>query len=489
MKGHAFATSIAALLFGGVLLLGGCAKESPTKSKQVTEEDKLRAEVKVAEAEELWSTAAVIAGTTGEIPDFGPARDSYEQALESDPWNLDANFGASLTGILSLMSDPDIQALADCLEGSGAADSLGGLLDGGIGPLGKLQLHRAGTLRSSWRPLLKLADASMSCPPVVHELQGIVETKLIARVDYALEHLAVVESSPGFQYFLAPNMTGQADSMEVDLGEVYLLDASLNIAKSLGLILIAYNLDFDQSGTYGFLEDSTASMRQLKYLLEDSPTFLTLRPGKKGLAKQALLASLDKAEASLAFIRAETDDQGDDLIKSSLVASLDEAIVPGSPDMPNFARNFDRPEDIIAELRTILSGPYTITEDFDDNEETPDQSITVNVSALFDAPIQDLRKLFPYHRWEPETEWWAPDTVWVEGYPIVSTKSPFYFTDASGNRLDMMTEGFLFVLPDYTFGGLFPGMTRQRFEELIGPAGLTRPLAKRTALLSLQVPG
>ena len=53
-----------ALLLGGLLFWSGCSKDSPTKSKTVSEEDRLGAQLKVSEAEGLWSTAAVQAPTS-----------------------------------------------------------------------------------------------------------------------------------------------------------------------------------------------------------------------------------------------------------------------------------------------------------------------------------------------------------------------------------------------------------------------------------------
>lgn len=467
----------ALLLLGGVLLWSGCSKDSPTKSGKVTDEDRLQAQLKVSEAEGLWATAAVQAQETGGLPDFTAANASYEQALLLDPGNLDANFGAALTELPALVFDPDIQAMVTCLESMGP-DSLG-VLDNGIGGLPRPRFFRAEMLKTSYEVLFKLAATSVSCPPRVREVQSIVETNLIPRTDHVLELLAVVEGTPGFHYYLPPSMTGLPDSLEIDLGEVYLLDAILNTAKGLAYEFVAYDFDFDYQGGYDFLSDPMTAMRQIKYLLDESPTFGTLRSGSPmRSAKQALLAALNKAESCLASIRAETDDQSDDLIQAGFLDSLDAALPSILPGLTDFAQGIDSPEDIIAKIRLVLNGPYLITADLDGDEETPPQTITVNMAAMFESPVQDLRDLLPYHAWEPESEW-------------PQTEMPFYFTDANGNRLDL-EEGLLPVFPDYTFGGLFPGMTKARFEELfmgLGMEDLSKPLAKRRILMVLPAAG
>ena len=111
MTRSAFVVWVAGLLFGAALFFGGCAEEAATGPEKVSEADRLQAQLAVAEAETYWTSAAVAAEATGGLPDFTHANASYRQALEFDPWNLDANFGAALTEVLALASDPEIQAL------------------------------------------------------------------------------------------------------------------------------------------------------------------------------------------------------------------------------------------------------------------------------------------------------------------------------------------------------------------------------------------
>ncbi|HID95057.1 MAG TPA: hypothetical protein EYP53_03240 [Candidatus Latescibacteria bacterium] len=479
MRRQMFTVIAITVLFMPLLWLIGCA-EGPTGVEEVTEEERALARTRVTDAENHLVNAVAIAMGEEELPDFTAANAAYKEALTLDPGNLQANFGAAVTEILSLLNDPDIRTVIDSLEA---------WTESGVFPMsprygeGASRVGQAKAVRSLPRLLFKTANTALSNPPLVHEVQEIIETELVPRIDYALERLAILEGHPDFQYLLPPRMTAQPDTMEVDLGEVYLLDASLNILRVVANLVTAYNLDFDKDGSYEYLEDEIAAARHFKYLIEDSPTFLTLRPGNRMReVKSGLLTALDKAEGCLAFIRAETDPQDDDVIKVEMIAMMDEQIVPGDPEAPNFARAFDRPEDIIAELKKILSGPYTLTEDFDGDETTPDVPIIVDIAHILDNPVQDLRTLLPYHAWLPEEQWGM-----VEGPPI-------YFTDEKGNPLDMMAEDFFPVFPDYTFGGLLPGMTREKFEALIRWAfpeeeGFEKPVAGPPIALSFMIFG
>ncbi|MCK5327519.1 MAG: hypothetical protein KAR36_02865, partial [Candidatus Latescibacteria bacterium] len=152
----------------------------------------------------------------------------------------------------------------------------------------------------------------------------------------------------------------------------------------------------------------------------------------------------EKLEASVAFIRAEEDDQRDDLIRQRDLEDLDAEIdLSDQADVPDFLRDVDGIEQALSKLREVLSGPVDIDADFDGDGE--EEILTVNLSAFFYAPVQDLKELLPYHKWVPEN---------FENEEIYDD---FALTDADGNTLGENDPPF--VLPDPTFGGLLPDLT------------------------------
>ncbi|MCK5119836.1 MAG: hypothetical protein KAQ78_09635, partial [Candidatus Latescibacteria bacterium] len=283
----------------------------------------------------------------------------------------------------------------------------------------------------------------------VRDLQRIIEETFIPAVDYALARLTVVEDDPDFQFIITPELQGDAeeDSLELDLGEVYILDAQLRTLKAFLLVAIAYNLDFDENGSYDFLQEEFSDaeiLRQLMRVDQDSD-FLTLR-WSDGMLPAGLnvLSAVEKLEASVAFIRAEEDDQRDDLIRQRDLEDLDAEIdLSDQADVPDFLRDVDGIEQALSKLREVLSGPVDIDADFDGDGE--EEILTVNLSAFFFAPVQDLKELLPYHKWVPEN---------FENEEIYDD---FALTDADGNNLGESDPPF--VLPDPTFGGLLPDLT------------------------------
>ena len=98
-------------------------------------------------------------------------------------------------------------------------------------------------------------------------------------------------------------------------------------------------------------------------------------------AKSSLLDASSQLDEAIAFLKAETDDQSDDII------------VRGENDLT------DADLDLIikynADFRNYLNNGWTLTEDWDDNYETEDEPLTLKFNALFDTPIPDYKALLP----------------------------------------------------------------------------------------------
>ena len=224
----------------------------------------------------------------------------------------------------------------------------------------------------------------------VSDIQRVIEQHFIPELDYALARLEIVEQDPDFQFMLTLEFPEdeQGDSLEVDLGEVYVLDASINVLRAFLMIATAYNLDFDDNGSYDFLQDSSDAeiLRQLKRLDRHSP-FLTLKASDKlPAAGQNLLTAILRLEDAVGFIREETDPQDDDIIKQQHLEDLDSEVdLTGESDVPQFLQGVDSVEKALSKLREILSGPVQVDVDF--NGDGQPEWLTVNLSASFISPV------------------------------------------------------------------------------------------------------
>ena len=198
---------------------------------------------------------------------------------------------------------------------------------------------------------------------------------------------------------------------------------------------------------------------------------------------------LELLQDGLAAIRAEDDYQGDDIIKLGYLTDLD-ADVSGCTDCPTFAQSWQSIEDVIAWVQEVLSGPYRLQEEIDGQLV----DVTIDLFAWLTNPPDDLKNLLPYHDWLPRDQWVERETyagwtdyvyseysnpegeynLWTaDGYiPFVGIEFVrfrfteeemandfIYLTDESGTALE---DGDIPYFPDYTFGGLFPGLTTQQ---------------------------
>jgi hypothetical protein len=442
----------------GALLATGCFLDDKTTAPETQPEE---AQTKAQEAEDAFTTALnhvrdMEEGSLEDV-DFTQANGLYKEAIALDPSNTEAQFGAAVTELLVLAQNEDVQVVEDSLraftgeEEEGLAEKP--LLGVGLAPNAKRIAMMPRIVYRMGKNTVQPRFSRKAAKPVgevrtASDVQRIIEETFIPAVDYALARLTIVEGDPDFQFIITPELQGDAeeDPLELDLGEVYVLDAQLRTLKAFLLVATAYNLDFDEEGSYDFLEDLSDAeiLRQLMRLDQDSD-FLTLRSSNNmPKAGQNLLTAVEKLEKSVAFIRAEEDDQSDDLIKQRDLDDLDAEIdLSDEADAPDFFRDIVGIEKALSKLREVLSGPVDIDADF--NDDGQEEILKVNLSAFFYPPVQDLRKLLPHHEWYPGN------------FDNMEIYDDFALTDAYGNTLGENDPPF--VLPDPTFGGLLPDLT------------------------------
>ena len=272
--------------------------------------------------------------------DFSAADRLHREAIAADPRNTEAQFGAALTHLLVLAINEDVRALQDSLNAYTGDEE-------GSGKLAIVALDLAATAEIAAKsPLIaaKMTQDAIEDPLKVSDIQQTIEEEILPAIDYALERLQIVEGDPGFTFELTPEMQGdeEEEPRELDLGEVYMIDASLRLLKAVFLVATAYDFDFDDNGSYAFLDDgSNENVLRHMERLDKTGTFMTLRsadamPG----AKASILMAVDKMEQGMAAVRAETDDQDDDIILADDLDDLDEEInLSDQDDVPVFFRD------------------------------------------------------------------------------------------------------------------------------------------------------
>ncbi|OGJ85947.1 MAG: hypothetical protein A2268_03475 [Candidatus Raymondbacteria bacterium RifOxyA12_full_50_37] len=429
--------------------------------------------------------------------DFSAISADFKAALAKNANNLEAQFGAAITELL-MLNQSTIMAQFDSLFTIGS--------NGSESP----SLFKAARLVPDVRiaentglVLARMAATTENIPRL-SEIQDSLTSIVVPAIDYALARLQVLADADSFEFLVTPQLLGQGcagsnqDSVEIDMGEIYLFDAALRILRSSVRSITAYNFDFDDNGSYSWIndidslmnaDDSTGTadsqaimdlVHRVQYMLEDDPDFLTLRSNgaaQLGSALQDLKSAITSAKLSIASIRAETDDQYNDGLKITDIQEGDLDISSGD-DKPNFLSGVTTIEGLLNKVTEIISGPFTFIEDFDGDASTADASLTVNLSALYNNPIQDLRSLLPLHAWRPDSEWieTTKDTIWQDTVlEVIKEKTSFMpidLIDGAGEPISIDDDSLVYKIqmPDWTFGGLFPNMDSiQDFEALFGP--------------------
>jgi hypothetical protein len=476
---------------------------------------------------------------------FDDQRRSFGKVIGDDPDNAIAHLGLAIIELLELNYDEDIWEMIDSLD-SWFDDGDGG---GGTGPPPPGRVDRHHTLVGRQFTLLVQIPMTMSYqmvadfPPNVtaNNIQDIIEDKVIPALDRAIGHLNTVESDTDTAIRIRVDFGDGVEYVIIDLGEIYLFDASLRALRAAFGVATAYDVDmFGTDGTYDWLaevrdleddegmycasyevipaggmndinlyyehgDDLGNAMIDsimtvvLHHNLENRSNFLSLRNGGTPMvnAGSDILGTIDKLDASADFIRnIRSDTSEEHVIKLADLTDLDPD--PNDPDTPNFAKDFTTVEDVLGFVRDVFSGKVEFTEEL--GPRSISYTWEMNLSVLFNSPVQDWNSLLPYHSWDiPQGNWitvttnpgwvdyWGGSDIdlWVDhndacqmvmfsnvgwvreyyrDYHTIDIGDMLILEDPDGREIDPDTEFPYF--PDYKLNGLFPNMERGDWESL-----------------------
>jgi hypothetical protein len=464
--------------------------------------------------------------------DYSVIRDGMDEALDLDGNSRVAHLGSGILDVIEINYDPDLWEFLDSLltyTDEGAPRSFGrpawkrgGLfLQQGSPVLG----NQFSLLATAPRELARRSLAGIPANLTFGRAQELLEDVVMPALESAIDHLQSAESGGG----PAIELVLDDETYEIDLGEILVFDASLHAALAAFHVLTAYDVDlFGPDGTYGWVDDlrevdycdeygylepngayyrlvrvnhareeaarDSILVSIIRHNLEERAAFLTLRGGHMPDAHENLLVARNKLEAAVASIRGEDDPQDTDVIKIIDLVEMDEDIESGQ-EKPRFAENFTTIEDVLGWIETVLTGTYHV----DEPGQTGDIEIDINLSALFLTPTGDWKALLPYHRFTDPSEWitweeewwsWGVTLGWeycwdtCDGARDCSTEideieehehrfdlMPIELLNGpGGDPIDLEVEKVPYV-PDYTFGGLFPGADRDSWLAVAEAAG------------------
>ena len=351
--------------------------------------------------------------------DYAAANQHYKNALAKDPSNSEANFGAALTELVLASENPDVVSLANLVDLVELPPGFPARAPGNE----RVGLTRAGeTLRhfgiggvsanpvKYGRAVGKLLLLGAGEPEVLSDVQTIIKLHVLPPLQYAETRLQTLETNANFVFKITPEMSGASDTLEIDLGEIYVLDGVINAIQGWLHMLVAYNFD-----VYGNPPADS--------LLAAGTSFGKLHPGgavDMASAHANLLLSHARIEQMIAYVGAETDPQDDDIIPLAVLSE---------PDFLEFKAGFDDVKDALTEVVVL---------DVFDYQNNPVQ-VAVQIGNFLTNPISDWKTKLPTHTFSPD------------------------------GRDVFVTDPITF--PDPIFNGVFPEMTNSLWQQLIGPVG------------------
>lgn len=442
---------------------------------------------------------------------FDGIKAKFTEALTYDANNPMANLGLGILEMVSINYDDELWSLFNDMEDMG---------NGGKRILNnQFQFLAQAPLR-----VLTQLNPSKENSVSIMRLQNFIKNSVLPRLDNSITRLGKAVALADSNVIMID--TGE-ELMEVDCGEIYAFRASVYAVSAAFNMMVAYDMDMkDQNQTYQWIEDMSNidapdwdtsqaisyevdngtlfvdywiedyednyeqaySMQLmgkiLKGNMDQNPTFgILTEPARLTAARNALLNAAADVVSGSDYILGETDPQSNDVIKIENILSFNDEDLPPSDDgAPNFTQDWDTIEDICDWFSNFLNNSIQMHEN--------DVDFTVNVSAFFNGAIQDLIAYIPYYHWNNINSNWIEDEIdYNYGYPTSSYG--FWYqgnwiniTDISGvqinyHKLDVnmgyecdangnpLADGEKPHFPDYTFNGIFPGMTRAKFLQLL----------------------
>lgn len=400
----------------------------------------------------------------------------------------------------------------------------------------------------------------------VSYIQDIIDNEIVPRLGRVIAACERIEKE---SYNESVIINAMDESTEVDVADIFLLEASIRALRSSLLIFTSYEWDLYAPGTSNYtwidklvdLEDQSSVKNYQRFTLRgdtlitttyrpadraiadysydlvkynmERPGFCSLKQNNLGTAHNDLIAVAQKVKRAVAALKAENDSQEDDLLPVSELNNFEGDMISMKDRLlreeftEEFAANFANPTTFANFVERVLSGPYTFDQSFSvTNGNKARINFSVDLSKFFTNPIQDFRDYLPLYEFrnkadiieedeyvrEPYSSSYGSSSIYIYnnyyGEPIIDIPEsmilsdnnndwyreitltreyfvekyitvdemfvPVYHLDHSGNRLTLEEVKTLIeeqheipYYEDYTVNGIFPGMSREKWNELL----------------------
>ncbi len=396
--------------------------------------------------------------------EFESLRKGFGAAVVNNSSHIKANFGFIVSSMLSLNSNTSIQKVIDSIETyindadeyynddytdspgtipepetvakTRASDPVSSLSSGllneaynssGINGVGKTLLAES--------PKIMLAQANPPSFPrflTVSYIQDILTNDVIPRLN---EVLAAARRLTNLNTMSLP-VTLYGETTDIDKGDLYIFEGGVRLTRAMLSFLCIYDYDLHSPEGYKdmrWIEDlmekssnTEYSYKKIYRLSEDTlyctwtndlrdfsgefsdiiaynlnrDGFLEMKNNYFQSIYSDLKAAPEAIKKGLTSIRAEEDNQDNDLLVRSNILDVDADMASFKDRMidngmsQDLADKISTPEDLMDFSEEILSQPYHFNETLD----SVDVNITIDLSKFFTNPPVDLKERMPKYK-------------------------------------------------------------------------------------------
>jgi len=327
--------------------------------------------------------------------DLSDPYELYNQALDADPNNPGANFGAAFTELLMVSQDDlfkeTLDSWVDCIdsfdddsddyrssESSPSVLNLDGfqsmipVSDNAFTSFSFVDIL-------NYLPIISpdgniLMDPSDYCPEI-ESLQILLEDSFLARISTAIDRFDLVVGSD-FEFIITADMMDDDDQEQITLDdtEFYLMKAALHMMRAVMYAAIAYDVNIPY---YDMVEEGSPDVDYNWDFLSQDSDFLTIRLGHEntwGSAHDDLNNIVSSVSSSWSFLNGDIDTQFDVI----LLADIEDG---------------DEVDSYLEDADALLNEEYYLPNLSDEDEDIPD--VTVDISGFLNNPPEDMKDMLP----------------------------------------------------------------------------------------------
>jgi hypothetical protein len=413
------------ILLLSLLIVQGCNKNSSTEPPAT---DQTGSKDKEQQAYTLMETEMVKAinghyTNTGEYDQLKiqEVNTLFRSAVDLDPTNTSAQFGAAISEILAAYWDTTVNNVIKEFESSSLNKPLSGFMKNALIPTQASQM--VVPIQNSAQEIAMIYKSALNDPPLISRVQAVLRDKLLPRVEYAIARLEVCEGNASFRYKISGKMQGDPnlDTVSIYRSEVYLTDAVMHGLRFMINSILIYKFDlpdYTQASVVQALQQNNTSFF---YMNADGRT-------RAANAKSDMLTVLTKFKSGIADLENISGNKSDAIIKIG-AQGIKQA------DLDSVKKYLDK---AINTFNSNVSVSLT-------NADSDGNNYTVNVNlANFFNNLPD-----------------NPKSAFLPTYQVTASgKNDIQFKFTANTYSE-------FNFPDATFGGLFPDMTNEVLKRIL----------------------